>query len=218
MQKKGISLIVLVITIIVMIILAASVVISMSNNGIIDKAGQAVTMTDEKQVQDLASLIWAEAYLHETRTDTIENVVKDKLEEQGVTDTNWDIQVSNTGVTVTSKLNGSTEDEYGYLSGTWKFNDVLNPTNTNISENIVYRANIGGTVEEYNKMDLAGFAGTFTVQYNVIEDDGEYGINSGEVYWDSWNGEESKTIIFTTKQQVSPEFYDWFIANATKVS
>ena len=41
-MKKGISLIVLVITIIVMIILAASVVISLSNNGIIGRANEAV--------------------------------------------------------------------------------------------------------------------------------------------------------------------------------
>ena len=47
-MKKGISLIVLVITIIVMIILAAVVVISLSNTGIIDRADQAVKLTNEK--------------------------------------------------------------------------------------------------------------------------------------------------------------------------
>ena len=40
-KKMGISLIVLVITIIVMIILAASVMITISNTGIIDKASTA---------------------------------------------------------------------------------------------------------------------------------------------------------------------------------
>ena len=102
-MKKGISLIVLVITIIVMIILAASVIIAMNNNGVIDRASQAVQLTDEKQVQDLAALAWAEAYLDEDRTDTMEKVVKDALAAQGVTDANWNISVSDTGVVVTSK-------------------------------------------------------------------------------------------------------------------
>ena len=96
-MKKGISLIVLVITIIVMIILAATVVIAMSNNGIIERANHAVKITDEKQVQDLAALAWAEAYLDEDRTETLEKVVTDKLAEQGVTTTDWNIEVSNTG-------------------------------------------------------------------------------------------------------------------------
>ena len=46
MKKQGISLIVLVITIIVMIILAAAVVITLSNTGIIDRAGKAVDLTN----------------------------------------------------------------------------------------------------------------------------------------------------------------------------
>ncbi len=104
-KKKGISLIVLVITIIVMIILAAAVVIAMSNNGIIERASHAVKLTDEKQVQDLAALVWAEAYLDEERTDSIEKVVKDELEKHGVTDADWDINVTETGVIVKSKIN-----------------------------------------------------------------------------------------------------------------
>ena len=59
-MKKGISLIVLVITIIVMIILAASVVITLSNTGVINRASEAVNLTNEAAVQDLAALIWAE--------------------------------------------------------------------------------------------------------------------------------------------------------------
>ncbi|MBR6689338.1 MAG: type II secretion system protein [Clostridia bacterium] len=102
-KKQGISLIVLVITIIVMIILAAAVVVTLNNTGVIDKASYAVQLTDEKQAQDLAALIWAETYLDEDRTDTIEKVVKDKLKEQGITDENWNIDITNTGVTVSKK-------------------------------------------------------------------------------------------------------------------
>ena len=76
-MKKGISLIVLVITIIVMIILAASVVITLSNTGVIDRAGQAVDLTNEAQVQDLAALIWADAYMDNLRgQDLIDKVTE----------------------------------------------------------------------------------------------------------------------------------------------
>ncbi len=100
-KKKGISLIVLVITIIVMIILAAAVVITLSNTGVIDRASQAVDLTNEAQVQDLAALVWADAYLNPDKKADIVNVVKQELAEQGVTEDEWNIKVSNTGVEVT---------------------------------------------------------------------------------------------------------------------
>ena len=66
-SKKGISLIVLVISIIVMIILAASVVITLSNTGVINRASEAVDLTNEAQVQDMAALIWADAFMDNLR-------------------------------------------------------------------------------------------------------------------------------------------------------
>ena len=107
-MKKGISLIVLVITIIVMIVLAATVVISLSNTGIIDKASQAVNLTDEKQVQDLAALLWAEAYLDPAKKADIVNVVTQELAKQGVTTTDWNIEITNSGVSI-SKKGGATK-------------------------------------------------------------------------------------------------------------
>ena len=83
MQKnKGISLIVLVITIIVMIILAGSIILSLSNNGIIGKANEAVDVTNEASVRQLVELKWAEAYLDENvkKTDAgMHNAVMEKL-------------------------------------------------------------------------------------------------------------------------------------------
>ena len=114
-RKQGISLIVLVITIIVMIILAASVVISLNNTGIINKANTAVQLTDEKQVQDLASLIWAECYLDPARKENIENEVKTELEKQGITADKWNITVTETGVSVTSKT-VETKPDFSYLT------------------------------------------------------------------------------------------------------
>ena len=102
-MKKGISLIVLVITIIVMVILAASVVITLSNTGVINKASEAVDLANEAQVQDLAALLWAEVYMDNKRGTDLVNEVTTKLGEQGITSDKWNIQISNTGVTVTSK-------------------------------------------------------------------------------------------------------------------
>ena len=103
MMKKGISLIVLVITIIVMIILAASVVITLSNTGVINRASQAVDLTNEAAVQDLAALTWADVYMDNKRGTDLVNEVTTKLGEQGVTTDKWNITVTDTGVSVTNK-------------------------------------------------------------------------------------------------------------------
>ena len=67
-QKKGISLIVLVITIIVMIILAASVIVSLNNTSIIDKAGQAVDETNESELEQMDALEYLDKF-----TASVEN-------------------------------------------------------------------------------------------------------------------------------------------------
>ena len=67
MQNKGISLIVLVITIIVMIILAAAVIISLNNTGIIGNANKAKDMTNESQIKEMAQIAWLEGK-HEGKT------------------------------------------------------------------------------------------------------------------------------------------------------
>ena len=107
-RKQGISLIVLVITIIVMIILAASVVIALSNTGIINRASQAVNLTDEASVQDLAALTWADAFMDDLRGEALVTEVTNKLSEQGVTADKWNISISDTGISVTNKNSSST--------------------------------------------------------------------------------------------------------------
>ena len=100
-KKKGISLIVLVITIIVMIILAASVVITLSNTGIIDKAGQAVSATDLKNVQDLATMIWLDVSMEGNKTDDeLRNEVIAGLINQNVDVSKYDITVTENGIGV----------------------------------------------------------------------------------------------------------------------
>ena len=123
-MKKGISLIVLVITIIVMIILAASVVITLSNTGVINRASEAVDLTNEAQVQDLAALLWADAYMDDKRDEALVTEVTTKLGEQGITSDKWNIQVSNTGVTVTSK-NTATVPGLGSLISKDNYGDTV---------------------------------------------------------------------------------------------
>jgi type II secretory pathway pseudopilin PulG len=110
-QKLGISLIVLVITIIVMIILAASVVLTLSNTGIINKANEAVEKTNIKEVEQLASLTWAEEFMAGKRGDTLKEAVLEKLKDY--TD-KYTITVTDTGVTVTAKA----LNEYGFYYDT----------------------------------------------------------------------------------------------------
>ena len=100
-MKKGISLIVLVITIIVMIILAASVVITLSNTGVIDRASESVEKTTLSELKHYASLVWSEEYLAGKRGDELKLAVLDKLKDYT---TKYDIVVTNSGVDVNNKV------------------------------------------------------------------------------------------------------------------
>ncbi len=116
-MKKGISLIVLVITIIVMIILAASVVITLSNTGVINKASQAVDLTNERQVQDLAALVWADEFMAGKRGEMLKEAVLDKLEDYT---TDYIITVTDSGISVSKtptlgELISNPETDYGKM-------------------------------------------------------------------------------------------------------
>ena len=83
-NKRGISLIVLVITIIVMIILGAAIILSLSSNGIIGKANDATRKTDlanAKQVVALAIGEWDLGAVDENYT--LKEYAEEKLEETG---------------------------------------------------------------------------------------------------------------------------------------
>ncbi|MBR6688526.1 MAG: hypothetical protein IKL68_00725 [Clostridia bacterium] len=59
-MKKGISLIVLVITIIVMIIIAGAIIISLNSTSVIEKANDAVTKTDVGTLNDKLTLAYVD--------------------------------------------------------------------------------------------------------------------------------------------------------------
>lgn len=79
-QNKGISLIVLVITIVIMIILATTIIISLSNNGIISKANEAVLKTNLTTLQEKVSMYFADNY------DSIDMSKEYTITEFGITD------------------------------------------------------------------------------------------------------------------------------------
>ncbi len=105
-KKKGISLIVLVITIIVMIILASTIIISLNNNGIIDKAQDAVDKTNESQVKEIANLAWGEAYAanvgkkEEELLPILKTAVEKALSDNNLDKEDYFINVTTTGVKI----------------------------------------------------------------------------------------------------------------------
>ena len=96
------------------------------------------------------------------------------------------------------------------LSGTWTFKDTL--TTSNVSEEaITFTANN----QSYGKIQFVTVDGVDYVQF--------YHTTNGAMtvyYHDTktWASDQYKTITFTTEQEVSEEFYNWFITNATKTA
>jgi len=103
-KKKGISLIVLVITIIVMIVLAGAIILSLNNSGIIEKSNEAVDLTNIANVREFAQTKWAEAYLETDKTqEALEEYVLTGLTEAGIKTEDYEIVVTEKGVTVNKK-------------------------------------------------------------------------------------------------------------------
>ena len=102
-QKKGISLIVLVITIIVMIILAAAIILSLSSSGIIGKANEARTKSDVANAKQVVSMAYAEWKLmtldEQEEKGSFKAYADDKLNEAGfATSGNGGISLSESGI------------------------------------------------------------------------------------------------------------------------
>ena len=106
-EKRGISLIVLVITIIVMIVLAGAIILSLNNSGIIGKANQAVKDMEETTVRELAQIAWGEAYADGIRTvedladgtKGFETRIKEALEKNKIDPDNYLLNITTKGVT-----------------------------------------------------------------------------------------------------------------------
>ncbi|MDD2627938.1 MAG: hypothetical protein PHD20_03550 [Clostridia bacterium] len=88
-KNKGISLIVLVITIIIMIILAGAIILSLQSSGIIERAQDAVEKSNKATIRQTATIISSELELELLNNPNFLNgkskkqYIKEKLEEQG---------------------------------------------------------------------------------------------------------------------------------------
>ena len=92
-SKKGISLIVLVITIIVMIILATAIILSLNSSNIVEKAKEAQKSSDAANIKQAATVAYAEYVLDVNEGKvasgtTAEQYVKAKLISQGIAEEN----------------------------------------------------------------------------------------------------------------------------------
>ena len=176
-NKKGISLIVLVITIIVMIVLAAAVILSLSSSGIIDKANEAVEITDEKQMQVLAATLWADAYVDYVSglitEEELIGIVETGLEEADKNyKSKYTVDISNAGVELYKK-----EWELLYDGSITTSNGIANMGQGKFTPNSRYRITIEGPK----------YSGTFeTTAILIDEDDNQsvfalFGINGNDV-------------------------------------
>lgn len=215
--KKGISLIVLVITIIIMIILATAIIISLTNNNIIDKANTAINETNLKTIEEAANVALGEVLLeqNDTMTDSeYTTAIENKMKASGISDTElakYNITYTGGKVSVSKPGSGSSTTLTSIAVGDEWTNVSLNlplekitlaeDTEINILENDT------GNVWEFEYYvieDLEANKHPIIYIYYEFEDDGySYGYYSWETfsyddkgetdtYEAGWNEEEEE--------------------------
>lgn len=97
------------------------------------------------------------------------------------------------------------------LTGTWLFNEKLSATTTTFTV-LAYFSNQS---TEYTSMSLSITGLALTKRLFYINDGG-----TTTVFQNSWLSDDYRTITFTQPffREANADFYDWFIANATKQS
>lgn len=124
-NKKGISLIVLVITIIVMIILATAIILSLSSSGIIDRTNEAKKSSDFANKKEAAAMKLAEYDLAKqmgTLEPDIKNFndfVKSELEKDGI-DTS-DLIITNSGEILVGLSKNDVQVQTDFLESKTKY-------------------------------------------------------------------------------------------------
>ena len=166
--NKGISLIVLVITIIVMIVLAGAIILSLNNAGIINKANEAVDKTNEATIKQLAEVKWAEAYLNkDVNTDNdYYSAIANGLQSEGIDTSLWNINATSNGVTI-EKIENIWYYDSLKLAIEDANNDGKQVTDATTGENKLH------TLGEYsNSTKSNAVAGVYTTEngskYNVV--------------------------------------------------
>ncbi len=117
-KKKGISLIVLVITIIVMVILAGAIILTLNNSGIIQKASDAVDKTNEATIKEVAQLGWAEAYTeYGANQAKLEEGVNNALIKNNIAPEDYAIKITTSGVTIKAKKDMWVKEGFTVVKG-----------------------------------------------------------------------------------------------------
>ena len=117
-NRRGISLIVLVITIIVMIILASVIILSLNNSGIIERASEATSKHNLAQVKTMANIGYAEGIAEGLYADSeLTDYTKNYLEKAGVDFSDFGVTVVRGKVIVTENKNAWVRDGFTVKRG-----------------------------------------------------------------------------------------------------
>ena len=182
MKNKGISLIVLVITIIVMIILAATIIISLSNAGIIENASKAVSDTDVKQAQEIAQVAHLEGVHQGLKNEELKTYVINYLKKSGFEDKLDKLTITVTDESVTVML-GKEEKALQSISldktiiravainsyNSWcQLNVIYNPEDTTDDKTVTWSSADDGIATVNNSGNVYSFgAGSTTITAKV---------------------------------------------------
>ncbi|MBR6688842.1 MAG: hypothetical protein IKL68_02370 [Clostridia bacterium] len=214
-RNKGISLIVLVITIIVMIILATSVVLILSNANTIDKAGIAVDLTNEKQVQNLSAIIWSRNYVDGLRENELVEKVEQDLANNGIHRKDWLMDISNRGIAVSLKDEEVTLGEL--VTSAKDYGKTINYSANGVSEWKVFYKNEECIYliasEKLEAKFIPSLPGA-TVKEVTVNIDGEDKV-LGDVYWENETKVPSKAanILNATRWMAEWGEYDSYETN-----
>ena len=237
-KQKGITLIALVITIIVMLVLVGVTISVSLNGGLFTTAKEAAGETQIAKEKEELLMVALGALNENGRVDIgkLDSSLPDTF-----TGSNGEY-TSKTGNVFKVSENGSItlegeeqpdtpvtppEVQEYKLSGTWKFNDKLTPPNEDLIQLDTYFTCKFDDIEYtlwFIGLDVWGAGNEVGMNYWWGDNPG-LGYSSGSSYiaYDAVGGFEGdpfaknlKTITFTSEQEVSQEFYEWFIANATQ--
>ena len=120
--------------------------------------------------------------------------------------------------------NSNPENREGYLSGTWRFDSLLVEASFEhfYTVNIDFSTNYNGNTTYYSSMvfytDENLGSPDFAISYQYADDGTYIDVYISDFDEKPWCEDGAQTITFITEQQVPIEFYNWFIANATKIN
>ena len=183
-QKRGVSLVILVITIIVMIILAGTVVINLGESNIINTARETVDKVNLSQIQTLASTLWVDAYMNKNDADMFSEIARG-LKKSNIDITKYNIDVTDDGVEVTPFDKSSWEFAYVYDqdTATWG-SKILATDEQNVKGDIVVKFYKTGEKVTPNRLLFLDYDFTFPEgdAYKIlIEGSGNMGQVMSEV-------------------------------------